>query len=317
MSRILVTGAGGFVGRALSRELLARGNDVVGFVRRAGVCVDGVREWVDGSPDFAGLDRAWTADAPVDCVIHLAARVHVLDERDADPDIAFERTNVSGTLRVAQAAVRHGVRRLVFVSSIKAVGERDHGLSLREDDVAEPQDPYGRSKRAAEAALMQFGLEHGLEIVIVRPPLVYGPEVRANFLSMMDAIWRGIPLPLRSVTAQRSVVFVDNLADALVLCITHPRAAGQCFHIADDTLSVSELLMRLGVLLHRPARLVPVPVDWLRMAARITGRTAQIDRLVTDLRVDASRIRDVLGWQAPFSTDEGLSLTADWYRSTH
>ncbi|MFL9894680.1 UDP-glucose 4-epimerase family protein [Paraburkholderia sp. RL17-381-BIF-C] len=318
MSRVLVTGANGFVGRALCRALRDAGNTVTGLVRREWQRERDVDQWVDASVDFTGLDVGWPAALRVDCVVHLAARVHVVLEDAADPETAFRATNVDGTLRVARAAWRHGVRRFVFVSSIKAMTEADPGRPMREDDLPAPQDPYGRSKRAAEEALIRLGLETGLEIVIVRPPLVYGPDVRANFLSLMDAIWKGVPLPLGAIDARRSLVYVENLANALMHCATDPRAAGQVFHVADrDTLTVTELARSLGRHLQKPARLLPVPASWLHFAGRVSGRTAQVDRLVGSLRLDTARIHAVLDWQAPHSTDEGLAATARWYRSTH
>jgi UDP-glucose 4-epimerase len=251
-------------------------------------------------------------------VVHLAARVHIMNEDAADPEAAFRTTNVDATLRLAAAARQIGVRRFVFVSSVKAVAEGDGGIPLRENAPPRPEDAYGRSKRAAEDALTRLGNDTGLEIVIVRPPLVYGPQVRANFLRLMDAIWRGVPLPLGAADARRSMVYIGNLADALAHCATDPRAAGQCFHVADsDVPTVTELVRSLGRHLGKPARLLPVPPAWLRMAGRLTGRSAQVDRLIGSLQVDTSHIRDVLGWQPPFSTDEGLAATADWYRSTH
>ncbi len=318
MSRVLVTGANGFVGRALCRVLVEHGHAVTGLVRRAGGCVDGVSEWVQQSQDFIGMDTAWPPGLGVDAVVHLAARVHVMDDRAADPLAAFRATNVDGALRVAQAARRHGAARFVFVSSIKAVAEADSGRALREDDPPQPQDPYGRSKLEAEQALVRFGEASGLDVVIVRPPLVYGPGVGANFLRLMDAVARRKPLPLGAISAKRSLVYVDNLADALLHCATDPRASHGLFHVADgDDPTVAGLAQALGRHLQQPARLIPMPAGLLRVAGRLTGRSAQIERLVGDLRVDISRIRTVLGWQPPYSVDDGLAATARWYRSAH
>ncbi|MGF6724944.1 nucleoside-diphosphate-sugar epimerase [Paraburkholderia sp. GAS41] len=318
MTQILVTGANGFVGRALCRALANGGHAVTGLVRQAGGCISGVSEWVETSRDFAGLERAWPEGMKPECVIHLAARVHVVNEDATDPDAAFRATNVDGALRVVKAAFRNGARRVVFVSSIKATAEADAGRPLREDDAPAPQDPYGRSKLAAEEALVRYGQDTGLEVVIVRPPLVYGPEVRANFLRLMDAVWKGLPLPLASVSARRSLVYVDNLADALVCCAIDPRAANQCFHVADrDDPTVAGLVRVLAKHLEKPARLLPVPVGWLRLAGRLTHRSPQIERLIGGLQVDTNRIRAVLGWQPPHSLDDGLAATACWYRSTH
>lgn len=313
-----MTGANGFVGRTLCRTLIAQGHTVTGLVRSAEGCVTGVSEWVHRGADYAGLGCAWPEDLKADCVIHVAARVHVMRDEATDPDSAFRATNVEGTLRVARAALSHGVGRFVFVSSIKAIAETDRGTPLDEDTKPSPEDAYGRSKLEAEQALVRLRNETGLDVVIVRPPLVYGPQVRANFLKLMDALWRGVPLPLGSVAARRSLVCVTNLADALTCCATDPRAADQCFHVADDTaLTVPELLRRLGEHLHRPARLLPAPPALLHMAGRLVGRSTQINRLTHSLQVDASHLKNTLGWHAPQSLDEGLAETANWYRAAH
>jgi UDP-glucose 4-epimerase len=316
--RVLVTGANGFVGKAVSRALLQRGDSVAGAVRHAQTAAEGVREWLLDVDDFKGVEQRWPVAMQCDAVIHCAARVHLMHETSADPLAAYRGTNVDGALRVAAAARRMGARRFVFVSSIKAVGEAGAGRPIKETDAAEPADPYGISKLEAERALLDYGRESGLEIVIVRPPLVYGPGVRANFLQLMSAIAKGVPLPLGAITARRSLVFVDNLADALVHCTTDPRAAGQIFHVTDGRdLSVAELARALARQLHVPARLIPVPVGMLRLAGRVTGRSAQIDRLIGELRLDSSHLCECLGWYPPHTVEHGLLETAAWYRSTH
>ncbi|MCX4140344.1 SDR family oxidoreductase [Paraburkholderia sp. SEWSISQ10-3 4] len=316
--RVLITGANGFVGRAVSRALLQRGDSVVGVVRRPQTTVEGVREWLFDANDFEGIDQRWPVATRCDAVIHLAARVHMKHETTADPFAAYRATNVTGALRVAAAARRAGARRFVFVSSIKAVGESSAGRPITEADEPAPTDPYGISKLEAERALIDYGRESGLEIVIVRPPLVYGPGVRANFLQLMRAIAYGVPLPLGSIAARRSLLFVDNLADALVHCTTDPRALGETFHVTDGRdLSVSELARALATQLHAPARLIPVPVGLLSLAGRLTGRSAQVDRLIGELRLDSSHIRERLGWYPPYTVEHGLLETAAWYRSTH
>ncbi|MFM0145488.1 UDP-glucose 4-epimerase family protein [Paraburkholderia sp. RL18-085-BIA-A] len=315
---VLITGANGFVGRALSRALLQRGDRVTGAVRRAQTAAEGVREWLLDADDFQGIEPRWPVGLHCDAVIHLASRVHVMHEMIADPLAAYRATNVEGTLRVAAAAHRAGARRFVFVSSIKAVAESSVGEPLTETDEPAPSDPYGISKLEAERALLDYGRRSDLEIVIVRPPLVYGPGVRANFLQLMSALAKGVPLPLGAIAARRSLVFVDNLADALVHCATDPRAAGHTFHVTDGRdLSVSELARALATQLHAPQRLVPVPVGVLRVAGRLTGRTAQIDRLIGELRLDSSHIRERLGWYPPHTVEHGLLETAVWYRATH
>jgi len=318
MTHVIVTGASGFVGRALSAALSERGHVVTGLVRRDMGSGEIGRTWVHAAPDFEGLAGEWPADLKADCLVHLAARVHVMRESPADPVAAFRATNVEGSLRVAEAAYRHGVSRFVYVSSIKALGETDCGTPLREMDRPRPEDAYGQSKCQAEQALRAFGAQTGLDVVVVRPPLVYGPGVRANFLSLMRAIAHGFPLPVGAVAARRSLVYVGNLAHALATCATDPRAANDCFHVSDgEDLSVPGLARAIGHHLGRPARLVPVPVPWLRVIGKVSGRSSQVDRLVSSLCVDISHLRMALGWQPPFSMSEGLAATANWYRSTH
>jgi len=316
--RIAITGANGFVGRAVSRALLARGIRATGLVRHDAQCEPGVDvRHIDGLDSIAP-----DAFAGCDAVIHLAARVHVMTDAAAQNTSeallnAYRAINVDGTLAAAEAARRAGVTRFVLMSSIKALGESDPGRPFTEDDTRSPPDAYGVSKAEAEVKLLEFGSRTGLEIAIVRPPLVYGPGVRANFLAMMRAIARGIPLPLGAIDARRSLVSVDNLASATIECALNPAAAGRLFHVTDGyDPSVAELARKLGAHLGRPARLVPVPAGLLRGLARVAGKTAQIDRLTGSLRVDSHRIRDALGWQAPQSLDEGLAATAAWFRST-
>jgi nucleoside-diphosphate-sugar epimerase len=318
LSGVLVTGANGLVGRALCGTLVREGHEVTALVRRGGAQMPSVREWCHAASDFAGLDQSWPLGYVPNCVVHLAARVHVMRDEAPDPLAAFRATNVDGTLRVARAAFERGVRRIVFVSSIKAVAESDGGVPLSESTPGRPVDSYGLSKRAAEEALWKFGDETGMEIVVVRPPLVYGPGVGANFLQMMRAVSRGLPLPLGLVDARRSLVYTDNLADALMRCATDSRAANRCFHVADDgDLSVAQLLRALGQHLAKPARLLPVPPLLLRAVGTLAGRAAQIERLTTSLQVDTSRIREQLDWYPPTPLDTGLEATARWYRATH
>ncbi|WP_250440073.1 SDR family oxidoreductase [Caballeronia sp. AZ1_KS37] len=314
--RIAITGANGFVGRAVSRALAARGIGATGLVRRDAQCEPGVDvRHIDGLDSIAP-----EAFAGCDAVIHLAARVHVMADAAAQSQAvleAYRAVNVDCTLAAAECARRAGVTRFVMMSSVKALGESDPGRPFTEDDARNPPDAYGVSKAEAEVKLLEFGSRTGLEIAIVRPPLVYGPGVRANFLAMMNAIARRIPLPLGAIDARRSLVSVDNLASATIECALHPAAAGRLFHVTDgDDPSVAELARKLGQHLGKPARLVPVPVGLLRVVGRLTGKTAQIDRLTGSLRLDSSRIRETLGWQAPQSLDEGLAATAAWFRST-
>jgi nucleoside-diphosphate-sugar epimerase len=315
---VVVSGANGFVGRAVSSAVIGRGGSVIGLVRRPQTAVEGVQEWVLDKPDFADIEERWPRDHRCDAVIHLAARVHMMHDAAADPLSAYRETNVAGTVRIAKAAHAAGVRRFVFVSSIKAVGDTDPGRPLCESDEPVPTDPYGISKLEAERALFAYSRRTGLEIAIVRPPLVYGPGVRANFLQLMRAIAIGVPLPLGSIAARRSLVFVDNLASVLIQCATDPRAAGETFHVTDGRdLSVTDLANMLTTQLKAPRRLMPVPASWLRFTGRLTGRSAQVERLIGDLRLDSAHVRQLLGWHPPYTVEQGLSATAAWYRSTH
>ncbi|RKT98704.1 NAD-dependent dehydratase [Burkholderia sp. Nafp2/4-1b] len=317
MIRLLVTGANGFVGRAVCRLALARGYSVTGLVRRPGVCIPGVREWVHDIPGFDGLINAWTANREVDCVIHLAGQVHAMRNQSDERDTAFEASNIAATLRVAKAARAFGASRFVFASSIKAVAERDVGVPLTERCTAAPEDAYGRSKACAEERLMELGGSAGLDIVIVRPPVVYGPWVRANILRMMDAVACGMPLPLAAAHARRSVIFVDNFADALLCCATDPRAQGECFHVADDDApSIADLLRMTGDALGKPARLFSLPAGGLRMLRFLPGCSGAIQRVTNSLQLDTSHIKNVLAWHPHYTTRQGLDLTAEWYWST-
>ncbi|KMZ11266.1 UDP-glucose 4-epimerase [Candidatus Burkholderia humilis] len=309
-ARIGITGANGFVGRALARVLREQGVQPVGIVRSGAQVEEGV-----DTVEIASLDTI-TPEAFVGCaaVIHLAARVHVMNDASADPLAEFRALNVDGALKTADAAYRAGATRFLFVSSIKALAELDPGRPLVETDPRNPPDPYGVSKAEAEIKLMEFGVRIGLEIVIARPPLVYGPDVRANFLALMRAIAKGMPLPIGGVEARRSMVYVGNLASALAECAVHPLAANHLFHVTDgEDPSVAELARLIGRHLNRPVRLLPIPVGWLKTAGKLTGKSAKIDRLTGSLRVDSSHIRDVLGWRPPVTLDEGLAATAGWY----
>lgn len=307
---VLVTGASGFVGRALVERLLADGVPTLAAVRTAAVLPAGARQV--HAPDL-GPDADWRAALDgVACVVHLAARVHVMRDDAADPLAEFRRVNVQGTLALARQAAEAGVRRLVFASSIKVNGEGSApGRPFTADDVPAPCDPYGISKHEAEQALWAVAAQTGMELVIVRPVLVYGPGVKANFRSLMGWLARGLPLPLGAIHNRRSLVALDNLVDLLTTCVDHPAAAGQVFLAGDgEDLSTTELLRRLGVALGKPARLLPVPAAWLEGAARLLGRAPVAQRLCGSLQVDIGKARDLLGWTPPVTVDDALRKTA-------
>lgn len=309
---VLVTGASGFVGTSLMERLAVDAQfRAVGLVRRlpqppvAGTCYEIAVDPLIACPSSV-LEG-------IDTVIHLASRVHVMQERVADPLAEFRRINVNGTLELARAAAEAGVRRFIFVSSIKVNGEgTDGGRAYTADDDARPADPYGISKREAEEALTALAAKSNMEVVIVRPVLVYGPGVKANFRSMMSWLSKGVPLPFGAIHNKRSLVALENLVDLLVTCIDHPAAANQTFLASDgEDLSTTELLVRLGAALGKPARLIPVPAALIKGAARLAGKGALSQRLCGSLQVDISKTRALLGWEPPLGVDQALKATAD------
>lgn len=305
--KVAVVGAGGFVGRALTAQLQARGETVLPVVRKpAGLA--GERR-VD---DLASAEwSAILADAEV--VVLVAARVHIMKDPAPDPVAEFRRVNRDGALSVFQGAVEAGVRRLIFVSTVKVNGEGTlPGQPFTADATPDPSDPYAISKHEAEQALKALAAESGVELTIVRPTLVYGPGVGANFATMMRWIGRGLPLPLGGITQnRRSLVGIDNLTDFLMACMAAPAAAGETFLVSDGRdFSTAELLRHVARAMDRPARLLPVPPRLLTAAGRILGKEEALERLTGSLQIDISKNRDLLGWTPPVSTDDGLRRAA-------
>ncbi|MFZ5507801.1 MAG: UDP-glucose 4-epimerase family protein [Pseudomonadota bacterium] len=299
--RILVTGASGLVGRALCAALSSAGHVVL----RGGRCAHGPGAVVTGE---LGPDCAWFDG--IDCpevVVHLAARVHQMKERPEEAVALHRQANTQGTLALASRARERGVRRFIFVSTVKVNGE-GRPQPYRSDDVPDPHDAYARSKADAEAGLLHMAAEGGMEIVIIRPPLVYGPGVGGNFGSLLKWMSRDCPLPLASVTDnRRSFVAVDNLVSLIALCIDHPAAAGAIWMVSDDEdVSTAELLRRMATALGRPSRLWPLPPALLTLISTLCGRRAAVQRLCGDLTVDVSATRRQLGWSPVISLDEGL-----------
>ena len=309
---IVVTGASGFVGSALARRLAAEGRAVRALARREGALrgAAGLQRLNVGDLTTVGNWREVLGGARA--LVHCAARVHVMQDRAADPLAAFRRMNVELTHSLARAAADAGVRRFVFVSSIKVNGEATlPGRPFAAADAPAPVDPYGISKWEAEKSLWQVAADTGLEVVVIRPPLVYGPGVRANFQSMMRWVRAGVPLPLGAIDNRRSLVALDNLVDLVVATLDRPEAAGGTFLASDgEDLSTTDLLRRLGTALHRPARLVPVPAAVLRTFAGLVGRRDVIDRLCGSLQVDLGPTRARLGWTPPLGVDEALARAA-------
>jgi nucleoside-diphosphate-sugar epimerase len=308
---ILVTGSSGFVGQAVATEAARRGLAVRAVARRAqhfaaGTIETGVAPELDAASDWSALL------AGVDAVIHTAARVHVMRDTSSEPLQEFRRVNVEGTLRLARQAAQAGVRRFVFLSSIKVNGEENiNDMPFRASDIPRPGDPYGVSKLEAETALRLVESETGMEVVAIRPVLVYGPGVRANFAAMMRWVRRGVPLPFGAVRNQRSLVALPNLVDLVLTCAQHPKAAGQTFLVSDgDDLSTTELLRRIAQALNVPSRLIPVPAGLLELGARVVGREDLARRLLGSLQVDITWTRERLGWTPPCPVDVALRATA-------
>ena len=312
--RTLVTGATGFIGTALVQRLLLEHEVVAAYrtnpprcARVTGYQVGTLTKQTDWGGAFDG----------VDCVVHLAARVHVMHDRVADSTAEYRRVNVEGSVELARQAARADVRRFIYVSSIKVNGESTvPGRPFTADDVPRPQDPYGISKHEAEQALAQVAAATGMELVVVRPPLVYGPGVRANFRSMMVWLERGIPLPFGAIDNRRSLVSLDNLSDLLATCVRHPAAAGQTFLAGDgEDVSTSQLLAKLSRALGRRPRLVSVPPVLLESMFGLFGKRAVAQRLVGSLQVDIGPARARLDWKPPIGLDEGLRRTAAAFRA--
>lgn len=314
--RILVTGATGFVGRSLCEKLLLNDVELRGTVWAAEPATN-LQAGVQAVPiETIGPDTDWSETlSGIETVIHLAARVHVMDETSGDPLTAYRQVNVAGTENLARQAAAQGVKRLIFLSSVKVHGEETE-VPYTEQLSPAPQDPYGVSKLEAENLLHKISAETGLEVVIIRPPLIYGPGVKANFLNLLKIVDKGIPLPLASITNVRSLLYLGNLIDAIILCANHPQAAGQVFLVSDgEDVSTSELVRRVATALDRPARLLSFPPSLMRLAGKLTGKSMAVDRLLGSLVIDSGKIRRELGWMPPYTMAEGLAATAKWYKS--
>ena len=280
-STIAVSGATGFIGSALVAELAARQFNVH-QVLRSSVQVAGAR-----------------------CVFHCAARAHIMRDESLDSLTEYRRVNVQGTLNLARQAADAGAQRFVFLSSVKVNGETTVGTAFTANDAAAPEGPYGLSKWEAERGLWEIASQTGMEVVVVRPPLVYGPGVKGNFARLLDLVRSGVPLPLAAVNNRRSFVGLDNLVDLLIRCVDHPRAAGQTLLVSDgQDLSTPELLRIIASAMGRLARLFPLPLSVLRLAGRALGRLDEVDRLAGSLQIDSSATRELLGWTPPVSVEE-------------
>lgn len=311
MNRVLVTGANGFIGKALLAELIAAGFDAKGTVRSSVSCADQSAAMVIGD---INASTVWQdALLGVDVVVHLAARVHVMKETVADSLRAFREVNVAGTENLARQAAANGVRRFIYLSSIKVNGDQtDRALSA--DDNEAPQGSYALSKWEAEQVLKKVGVETGLETVIIRPPLTYGPDVKGNFLRLLKLVNSGWPLPLGKVNNKRSLVSVDNLCDLIKTCIDHPDAGGQVLLVSDGhDLSTLDLVRIMATHMRRPVRLFSLPLGCLYGIGKIMGRKPEVSRLCASLQVDIRQTCNRLNWKPPYSVDEEIRKTVAWF----
>mgnify|MGYP001566702180 CR=1 FL=1 len=303
--KVLVTGASGFIGCSLCAFLKEKGYFIRGAVRNNVRDVSGVDEYIQVGDINKRTD--WQqALTGVDTVVHLAARVHVMNDPVADPLKAFCKVNVLGTERLARMAANAGVKRFIFISSVKVNGEG----ALRpytEKDIPAPQDSYGISKREAEDALACVTAETGLEVVILRLPLVYGPGVKANFKNLIKIAGAGLPLPFKGINNQRSFLYIGNLVDAITTCITHPLAAGETFMVSDgQDISTPELIKMIATAMKKKAVLFSLHSGILKALCKIVGKTEELEKLTGSLLVDSSKIRDLLGWKPPWTLEEGI-----------
>lgn len=306
---ILLTGASGFVGKGIIRGSVDHGVGAFRFVYRklplVKSCDLAIISEIDGETDWSGaLDS-------IGVVIHAAARAHVLHESCSNPLDAFRKVNVAGTLNLAAQAAQAGVKRFIFISSI-GVNGNINTRPFSEDDEPNPSDPYAQSKWEAERGLWEIQHETDMEVVIIRPPLVYGPNAPGNFGSLVRLVEKGVPLPLGAIHNRRSLVALDNLVDLVITCIDHPAAGNQLFLAGDgQDLSTTELLRGVGEAMGKPARLIPVPAGMLMVGASLFGKNAIAQRVLGSLQVDISKARNLLGWEPPLSVEEGLRRCFD------
>ena len=311
--KVLVTGATGFVGRCLCEHLATQGHHVTAAVRSGETLpVNGASR--ENTVGEIGPETDWSAALEgQDAVFHLAARAHVMAETLADPEPLYRRVNVDGTRRLVEQAQTSGVRRMIFLSSIKVNGEATHSTPYTEQMSPAPQDAYGRTKRDAEDLIKNAP---NMRPTIIRSPLVYGPGVKGNFLKLLGLCETRWPLPLGSIYNQRSFLYLGNLVDALSCALQDDRSIGQTYLVSDGAdVSTPELLRSAASALNVPARILPFPVVLLRIAGRLLGKSAAVERLCGSLRVDSSHIRQQLDWKPPFTTQQGLEITAEWFQN--
>lgn len=310
----MVTGAAGFIGSALCDALNKQGYHVKRALRchRSSFDLEG-HEYVE-TGDIGPETNCQKFLQNVDTVIHLAARVHMLRDLSSDPLKTFRKTNVQGTLRLAREAASANVRRFIFLSSIKVNGERTYELPFKEEDTACPEDFYAISKYEAEQGLKVISSESGMEVVIIRPSLVYGPGVKGNFLRLLYLIDRGVPLPFSWIDNRRSLVYLDNLVDFIIRCVNESAAAGEIFLISDDQdVSTAELIKKIAFHMGKNSHLFPVPLKILKALLILTGKRKEVYRLTDSLQVEISKAKRIMNWQPVSTLDEGINTTVRWF----
>ncbi len=314
MKKLLLTGATGFVGKALLTELLQNDFEVIISIRNTPISSSVKVKTIKTGNLLATTD--WSpALQNIDIVIHSAARAHIMQDSSSNPLAEFRKTNVDGTLNLARQAEKSGASRFIFISSIKATGQSSSSQSiLKPDDAALPTDPYGLSKYEAEQGLLELAKNSKMDVVIIRPPLVYGPNVKGNFLSLLKYIKKGLPLPLGSINNKRSLVALDNLVNFIRHCTTHPKAANEIFFISDgEDVSTTELLMKIAKAFNKKLFLIPIPPIALSFIAKLFGKGAMVDRLLESLQVDNSKAVELINWKPVISMDSQLKKIADSY----
>ena len=315
--KICLTGSTGFVGRKLCSYLLEKSHEIIAPVRNQNLT---------SFPSHKNLKFIYVGDegntkdyskslTQTDLVIHCAARAHVMKESKNDPLRSYRKVNVDDTLNLAKQAASYGVKRFIFLSSIKVNGE--HTLpfqSFNHDDIPKPEDPYGISKFEAEEGLREIANKTQIEIVIIRAPLIYGEEVKGNFLRLLELTSKGIPLPFANINNKRSLVGIDNLIDLIYCCVNHPKAAGEVFLVSDDkSISTTELIKKINETMGKSLKLFPIPVFIFKLLGRLIGKSKEIDRLFGSLTINISHTCDLLDWKPKFSLDYNLKKTVNWY----
>lgn len=313
---ILVTGANGFIGKPVWSELVKAGFQVKCAVRKLNHPINKHCTKIVEVGDI-GPETDWTnALKSITTIVHLAARVHMMKDSAIEPLSEFRKMNVNATEHLATMAAKAGVKRLVFMSTVKVNGEQTRDKPFTESDLPHPDDPYAISKWEAEQALLKVSNETGLEVVILRPPLVYGPGVQANFLRLLQIVDRNIPLPFLNIKNKRSFIYLGNLVDAIIACCTHPNAKGETFLVSDgEDASTAELVRMIAIAMGKKAKLFPFPQSLLSIIGTLTGKKAELNRLFGSLCIDSSKIRKVLNWKPPISMRDGIQETIKWYKA--